>query len=67
MDLHLQIARIIFEIKIVPIDCSIRVSRSFAAVFMVSRDLFFLFLIKILGRSGPSNNFSNRYSLILSC
>ena len=44
MDLHLQIASIIFEIKIVPIDCSIRVSRSFAAVFMVSRDLFFSFL-----------------------
>ena len=61
MVLHLQIASIIIEIKIVPTDCSIRVFRSFAATFKVSRDLFLLlFLIKIcakLGRSGPSNNF----------
>ena len=44
--LRLQIASIIFEIKIVPTDCPIRVSQSFAAIFKVSRDLFFLLFFK---------------------
>ena len=42
--LHLHIASIIFEIKIVPTDCSIRVSQSFAAIFKMSHDLIFSFL-----------------------
>ena len=41
--LRLQIASIVFEIKIVPAYCSIRVSRSFAAIFKVPRDLIFFF------------------------
>ena len=64
--LHLQIASIIFEIKIVLTDCSIRVSQSVAAILRHHVIFFFLFLLKIcekLGRSGQNNNFLNRYGL----